>query len=143
MEGSTFSMVFNSDIRRVKQIVNEAIVFIEDTCEGVTNDVVFEFKLMISELLLNAVQHGNDEDERKKVSINIEPAPPGNSVLIRVKDEGPGFNPAKVAKRCASEEGLMDEHGRGIQLVHSLADEVRYNDCGNEISIYKRVGTNG
>jgi len=61
-------------------------------------------------------------------------------VLIIVKDEGEGFDPAMVPSPLLG-ENLHSEHGRGIYLVNMLMDEVHYVRGGTEIHMRKGGST--
>ncbi|TGE33691.1 PAS domain S-box protein [Desulfosporosinus sp. Sb-LF] len=70
----------------------------------------------------------------------------GSRLIIRVKDDGPGFNAGEVtAKRVASNyvsefDGLLEaEGGRGIFLMRSFCDKVIYNAKGNEVLLMKII----
>lgn len=52
-----------------------------------------------------------------------------------IRDQGPGFDVVKLAaNRPDAERG----GGRGIILMRTILDEVRYNDAGNEVTLVKR-----
>lgn len=53
-----------------------------------------------------------------------------------IRDEGPGFNHQKVLDPT-QEENMARVGGRGLLLIRSFMDEVRYNPCGNEITLLK------
>ena len=54
-----------------------------------------------------------------------------------VRDEGPGFNPHGLPDpRDAA--NLEKASGRGLFLIRTFMDEVRYNASGNEITLIKR-----
>lgn len=52
-----------------------------------------------------------------------------------IRDEGPGFDVSCLANDMAEAEGGA---GRGIVLMRTIMDEVRYNDTGNEVTLIKR-----
>ena len=85
------------------------------------------YRLFVSctEAVNNAILHGNKSDPRKKVcvtcSVNRE------SVSLRVKDEGKGFDPGKVPNPL-DDQNLLKESGRGIFLIRSMMDEVRFHN---------------
>jgi CheY-like chemotaxis protein len=59
-----------------------------------------------------------------------------NEAVIVIRDEGPGFDAARYTAA-----GLTDGDaggGRGIVLMRSVMDEVRYNATGNEVTLVKR-----
>jgi anti-sigma regulatory factor (Ser/Thr protein kinase) len=54
-----------------------------------------------------------------------------------VRDEGPGFNPDALPD-CRDPANLEKASGRGLFLIRTFMDEVRYNVTGNEITLVKR-----
>ena len=55
-------------------------------------------------------------------------------VFVTVTDEGRGFDPAAVEDPTRP-ENLGRSHGRGLFLLRSLADEVRFNETGNSVTL--------
>ncbi len=56
-------------------------------------------------------------------------------IRVVVRDEGQGFNAAKVLEEHAS--NLGDCHGRGLVLINNFMDKVAFNAAGNEITMVK------
>lgn len=79
-------------------------------------------QIACSEALINAIVHGNKEDEHKNVYTDIEI----NAVqmMVRIKDEGEGFKIEEVPDPT-SNENLMKECGRGIFIIRSLVDDFK------------------
>jgi len=88
------------------------------------------------EAVVNAVEHGNECDESKQVHVTCRIG--ADAVVITVSDEGLGFDPAQVPDPTLP-ENILREHGRGLFLMRSLCDEIRYNAKGNEITIVKKL----
>jgi len=72
----------------------------------------------------------------------------GDKLIMRVKDDGPGFNIKKVNSQHEKEryeeafdELLEEEGGRGILLMRTFCDKVIYNAKGNEVLLMKKLGT--
>lgn len=86
--------------------------------------------LTLSEAATNAIVHGNKEDPSKKVYISA--TLDSSSLLISVVDEGPGFDPEKV-RNPLKEENLLKEGGRGLYLIKEYADNLSFNEKGNEL----------
>lgn len=70
----------------------------------------------------------------------------GGKLIIRVKDDGPGFNTERMNDHRKSEgnddefdELLAEEGGRGILLMRILCDKVTYNAKGNEVLLMKKI----
>ncbi len=90
------------------------------------------FSLVLSEACSNAIKHGSNFDESMSVHIAVEIT--AELLKISVRDEGPGFNPADVPDPLAP-ENLLKPSGRGVYLMKEYADNVSYNEQGNEIRI--------
>jgi len=70
----------------------------------------------------------------------------GGKLIIRVKDDGLGFNTNMVNVQLKKEmyeeefkEMLEAEDGRGILLMKLICDKVIYNSRGNEVLLMKRI----
>lgn len=90
--------------------------------------------IAVSEIVINAIVHGNKEDESKKVIILIEY---DESVMrIKIYDEGNGFMAKDVTDPTLSENILKDS-GRGLYIIKSLVEEFNYRhtDNGSEFII--------
>ncbi len=79
--------------------------------------------LSITEATTNAIKHANKNDKSKKVTITAEKI--GDQLVICVKDEGNGFDPAAVPDPTAP-ENLMKDSGRGLYLMKYYMDDVSY-----------------
>ena len=114
--------------------------------------------LGISELLINAIEHGNldiaydkktelnnnqkwkDEIKRlvqlpeyknKVVRVTYEYQPAG-LIKLRIKDDGKGFEWRNFLE--LSPERAIDNHGRGIAMAKAISfDKIEYAGCGNEV----------
>jgi serine/threonine-protein kinase RsbW len=71
----------------------------------------------------NAIQHGNAFADDKSVSFLFTVSP--GEITIRVDDSGNGFDPDRVSDPTDSEH-ILSPHGRGIYLMRSLMDDVRF-----------------
>lgn len=88
----------------------------------------------LTEALANAFRHGNASDPSKTVDLSY--AVDETRVWIRVADEGPGFALDQVPDPTAP-ENLSRPSGRGLLLMRSFMDEVKYNDAGNVVTMVK------
>jgi serine/threonine-protein kinase RsbW len=80
--------------------------------------------LAVTEAVTNAIIHANKCDETKKVTMNV--LKDDHKLVITVKDEGKGFDPAKVPDPTAP-ENLLKDSGRGLYLMKIYMDELKYN----------------
>jgi serine/threonine-protein kinase RsbW len=80
--------------------------------------------LSITEATTNAIIHANKNDNKKKVTIDVNTE--NGYLVIKVKDEGTGFNPADIPDPT-SPENLLKDSGRGLYLMRVYMDELKYN----------------
>lgn len=89
---------------------------------------IFAVHLAVQEAFLNAIKHGNGMDVSKKVKIDYSVGT--DRVEISMRDEGKGFDPERVPDPRLG-ENLYKIEGRGLLLMRSYMDEVRFNRHGN------------
>src|SRR3990172_1617968 len=83
------------------------------------------YRLFVSstEAVNNGIIHGNKSDPRKMVCISCTLNT--DTIIVRVKDEGKGFDPASVPSPL-EDQNLLKESGRGIFLIRSMMDRVNF-----------------
>jgi serine/threonine-protein kinase RsbW len=77
--------------------------------------------IAVTEAVNNAVQHGNNFQPDKYVTVSIDCT--ADALRITVVDEGSGFDLAAVADPLAP-ENITKPNGRGLLIVESIMDEV-------------------
>lgn len=135
MPKDTYELQFDSEKNQVRSVVRRLMEFVDhyDPSLEVRNDL----RLVFSELLYNAVLHGNNSDPQKSVSVHLKVD--GSHIYAQVRDEGPGFDYAHAIEYALSDEALLDEHSRGIVLVSGLTENLSFNEAGNLIRFEKRL----
>ena len=133
-------LTFCSELLNVKQVVKKTLFFLQSAVPNLSHEEQTDLKLVFSELLYNAVVHGNKSDINKNVHLNIEVE--NGTIIGRVSDEGKGFDYNEVLEHI-DEQDLGNECGRGIRLVYSLTDKLVFNISGNAIRFYKKVAADG
>ena len=122
------------------QFLTDVDVFIEGILRGygIDESLIADIAISVSELVNNAITHGNKISTAKIVEVSIERKE--SSVSIAVADQGGGFNPEEVDDPLA-EENLLKEVGRGIFIVRSLMDkvEIKPNEHGTTVTITKAI----
>jgi serine/threonine-protein kinase RsbW len=100
--------------------------FLEDVNAVAKLDDGSFYRLVVgtTEAVNNAIAHGNGFDPDKKVCVTCDIV--DSSVFVYVKDEGQGFNPDSLPNPT-DKDNLMSPTGRGIFLMRSLMDEVRFH----------------
>jgi serine/threonine-protein kinase RsbW len=143
MSSKQFQKTFPTNIADAKQVVSEMLIFLKSEVSPIADDDLFDLKLIFSELVYNAVLHGNCEDANKNVNVKIKIH--NYELYCEVSDEGKGFDYNSLISTFSNDtaETLFSEHGRGIRLVLSLVDKLDFNDQGNSINFLKRLNVNG
>lgn len=117
-------------------------------------------RLVLEEALLNALYHGNLEvsSQLKESAENAfyelaaqrQRQPPYSSRQIEVEstatleevrfiitDDGDGFDVSKLPDPT-DPENILRPYGRGVTLMRSFMDEVRFSERGNQVTLVKR-----
>lgn len=96
--------------------------------------------MALREALANAIKHGNQQNAGKRVDVEMEVV--SDTLRIRIRDEGAGFDPGTVADPLAPENRLKTS-GRGIFYMKTFMDDIRFRrtDAGGmEITLTKNLG---
>jgi CheY-like chemotaxis protein len=128
---------------------------------GSDDTALVRITMALREAVLNAMHHGNLElssslregegREYHRLARERMAQPPyaDRRVYVRatdtqesstyvVRDEGPGFDPTKLPDPL-DPENMEKVSGRGLLLIRTFMDAVRFNDKGNEITMIKRA----
>jgi DNA-binding response OmpR family regulator len=139
-------------VQRLEQVMLEMGLF--DRAE------LIRLAVALREAIVNAIDHGNLEldselrqdderiyrrlgEERRKQSpyrerrVCIDAGVTRNEATFHVRDEGLGFDPSQLPDPT-DPANLCRIGGRGLLLIRTLMDEVRFNETGNEITLIKR-----
>ena len=103
---------------------------------GFDEDTVPQITMAVRESAVNAVIHGNGYDAAKHFSVAFETT--SDSLVVRVCDEGSGFDPDSIPDPLAP-ENILRGSGRGIFLIRAFMDEVHFRklDPGTELTLIK------
>lgn len=110
---------------------------------GLDEDAIHWIGVAVRESVINAIKHGNREDYGKLVTIEFSITPPAapTEFIVRVVDEGEGFEPQEVADPLAP-ENILKSSGRGIFFMRSFMDDVvlrRASEGGMEVRMVKKL----
>lgn len=89
--------------------------------------------IVLRELLINAIVHGNKLNKIYPVIIGIDQLQ-DNRLKISVKDLGQGFNTRML--ETALPENPRQMHARGYRLVNAVSESFEFNQTGNEVTAY-------
>jgi len=86
---------------------------------GVVVDAIDDLLIACSELVTNAVRHG----DCTAATVILRGAVDGNNVVLEVEDSGDGF--AWPVAHGIEDVVVHDENGRGLFIVEALTDEMQ------------------
>jgi serine/threonine-protein kinase RsbW len=114
---------------------------------GFDEDAIHWISVAVRESVINAIKHGNREDPVKLVSVEFAftPAEHPTELLVRVTDQGEGFEPEEIADPLAP-ENILKSSGRGILFLRNFMDDVqlvRAPGGGMEVRMTKKLAADG
>jgi len=154
------SLVLGNEIRKVWGTVNQILFNLPPTLQ---DKLIEGLKLGLYEILVNAIEHGNlgiTYEEKKESletntynelfserlkkaneqgrNVNIVSMFNGEELIVKVKDQGKGFN-YKDLPPLSDPDTLLLAHGRGILLASLYFDSIEYKEPGNEVILTKKL----
>jgi serine/threonine-protein kinase RsbW len=110
-------------------------------------DAIHWVGVAVRESVINAIKHGNREEPRKLVTVEFafSPVDAPTELIVRVTDQGEGFEPLQIADPLAP-ENILKSSGRGIFFMRSFMDDVRLQrapEGGMEVRMVKKLTSGG
>ncbi len=91
---------------------------------GLSDEQLSVLLLAVTEATTNAIIHANKCDVSKLVRIHAEIE--DSKLIVKIKDEGKGFDPTTLPDPTHP-ENLLKDSGRGVFLMKVYMNEVKYN----------------
>ena len=143
-------------------MTEELATFLSGLCRRyVDEQKVTTYRIMLREMLLNAIEHGNLEidfdtkthalmtesyfeliNERRRTEpyrnrvVTVDCLIDAQKIAFRITDEGKGFDHRSMIVKLRDERNET-AHGRGIVMTLQEFDKVRYNEKGNSVVLVK------
>lgn len=159
-----FSMIkkyiLKNNIGDVAGLIKEICIEISDCIDEANINL---FAAALYEVAINAIEHGNlgisyetkkewieksiyqeklaellKSEKAKNTFVMISLEVEESSLTLTVQDEGSGFKPQKEMEKIIKED-FMRNCGRGMMMMKSYFDEIKYNDTGNSITLIKKI----
>jgi serine/threonine-protein kinase RsbW len=105
---------------------------------GFPDDRIEDLKTAIAEACINAIEHGNQLNEKLSVGVTLSVS--GEQLEVKVTDNGQGISkqpPAPDIERKM--HGEEDARGMGMFLIEALVDEVEWVKTSAGTSSYVRL----
>ena len=106
---------------------------------NIDESIMTDIAISVSELVNNAIIHGNGRDESKNVEIRFSITKA--EIKISVEDQGKGFNLEELDDPI-DDSNLLKEVGRGLFIVKSFVDDVKVSATvsgGTLVAITKKI----
>ena len=97
-------------------------------------DMLFDLKLCLHEAVVNAIRHGNNE--KKELPVHVLVKKEKKEIIMEVTDQGKGFNFTRIPDPTTL-ENIGKLHGRGVYLIQSSMDSVKFLNGGRTIKMVK------
>jgi two-component system, OmpR family, response regulator len=132
------------------EIADRLVPFLRELATHLPSEEREDVGTAFRELLLNAIEHGGGSDPSKTVRVDYMRT--AQSIIYKIWDPGQGFafqdlphaavsnQPDNPHQHCEVRDELgLRPGGFGILLTRHLADELIYNEKGNEVLLIKHV----
>jgi anti-sigma regulatory factor (Ser/Thr protein kinase) len=126
-----FTMKIPSSLTKVANALSEMSRFLESF--HLDESFLAKSRVVLRELLANAIQHSNYSQVEQTISIDAEFIE-YHCLRISVNDSGDGFDHRLYGlNKPIAANGMK---GRGSYLVRTLTDKMEFNQLGNCITVY-------
>lgn len=112
-----------TNLDKVEKCINSILDY-EEVDERLFGNVL----IAVTEGFTNAVVHGSQNDNSKEVKIAYTSS--NKDLAFSIKDQGSGFN-YKDIPDPTKPENLEKPNGRGVFLISSLSDELKFEQNGS------------
>jgi len=111
---------------------------------GFEEDDRHRIGMAVRECMVNAVVHGNRYNRNKQVHVNVsvEKLETGPRFVIRITDQGEGFEVQEVPDPL-HDTNLLRHSGRGLFLMGAFMDDMKVrkvSPAGTEVTLVKNIG---
>jgi serine/threonine-protein kinase RsbW len=134
------------------RFIDQAQVFLSRLVKGcgMEEEKVDAFMTCLKELILNAHRHGHQYDESKQIVVRYRDL--GDRLSVSITDQGPGFDHKALIDGVKNKDAAQAAReryqaggfgGLGFQLITKLADELVYNEAGNQVTFVVKKSADG
>jgi len=128
------------EVPNYPHLIPSAALYIIRECQwrGIEDEsLLSNISICVDELLHNALIHGNDLDESKKIMVRL--VFDNERFTMQVEDEGEGFDYHTVLSAFQEDAETLPAK-RGLFIVNYLMDGLSFNQKGNQVTMVKHLG---
>lgn len=96
----------------------------------INDDIYGNIMISVTECVSNAITHGNREDKKKTVRLELRFL--DDQIKFIIEDEGEGYDYQHL-NDPTSPENLEKSGGRGVFIMKHLCDEIQFENQGSRI----------
>ncbi|MFW5959999.1 MAG: ATP-binding protein [Chitinivibrionales bacterium] len=115
-----------SYFEEMEDTISEILEKMDD--KGFSDSCIKRMRISLTEIMVNAVKHGNSNDFSKVVTVGY--TLDTDEISVSVMDEGEGFEPG-IIQNPTTDGNIYRDHGRGIFIAKQYLDRLEYNAKGN------------
>lgn len=140
---------FQSDVRHLDRLTLLLTPLFAQA--GFSEIQVKQLGIAVRELATNAIEWGHAKQVERLVTVLYQVD--AEKVVLTIRDTGPGFDPEQLAHAAQPGDPIghlfhrdrlgLREGGFGILMARGLADELHYNETGNEVRLVKFLPSSG
>ncbi|WP_162342449.1 ATP-binding protein [Cyclobacterium salsum] len=98
----------------------------------INDDIYGNIMISVTECVSNAIMHGNREDKKKTVRLELRFL--DDQIKFIIEDEGEGYDYQHL-NDPTSPENLEKSGGRGVFIMKHLCDEIQFENQGSRITL--------
>ncbi|WP_114748311.1 ATP-binding protein [Pleomorphovibrio marinus] len=95
----------------------------------INDDIYGNIMISVTECVSNAIIHGNKENSKKPVNIELKFL--DNQIKFIIEDQGAGYD-FQHLEDPTSPQNLEKSGGRGVFIMKHLCDEIEFEDDGRK-----------
>ncbi len=95
----------------------------------INDDIYGNIMISVTECVSNAIIHGNKQNSKKTVNIELKFL--DNQIKFIIQDQGEGYD-FQHLEDPTSPENLEKSGGRGVFIMKHLCDEIEFEDEGRK-----------
>ena len=125
------NILINNNLSEIERLSKAVAEFGEKN--NLSSEVIYDVRLALEEVVSNIINYGFEDNYEHQISIEMNLQ--GETLTMKIKDDGKPFNPLEV--KNTNLEKPFDEReigGMGIYIVRKLMDKILYKrEEGNNV----------
>ena len=125
------NILINNNLSEIERLSKAVAEFGKKN--NLSSEVIYDVRLALEEVVSNIISYGFEDNYEHQISIEMNLQ--GETLTMKIKDDGKPFNPLEV--KSTNLEKPFDEReigGMGIHIVRKLMDKILYKrEEGNNV----------